>query len=116
MHVSTGKTPAPKPTGPRPAKPHRRAQADRSARTRSALLKSAAGGLSRCGYSNLNLERVASEAGYTRGALYHQFKDKEDLALAVIDWVDQTWQEEIGRLSEQEPAPVLALIPPPRGL
>jgi len=88
----------------------RSTQADRSARTRSALLESAARGLSRYGYGNLNLERVASEAGYTRGALYHQFRDKEDLALAVIDWVDETWREEVGGLVEQEPDPVLALI------
>jgi AcrR family transcriptional regulator len=93
----------------------RSTQADRSARTRSALLESGARGLSRYGYGNLNLERVASEAGYTRGALYHQFKDKEDLAVAVIDWVDQTWREEVGRLVEQEPDPVLALILLARG-
>jgi AcrR family transcriptional regulator len=93
----------------------RSTQADRSARTRSALLESGARGLSRYGYGNLNLERVACEAGYTRGALYHQFKDKEDLALAVIDWVDQTWREEVGRLVEQEPDPVLALILLARG-
>jgi AcrR family transcriptional regulator len=63
-------------------------QAERSARTRSALLKSAARGLSRYGYGNLVLEQVARDAGYTRGALYHQFKDKEDLALAVLEWVN----------------------------
>jgi AcrR family transcriptional regulator len=90
-------------------------QADRSARTRSALLESAAKGLSRYGYGNLVLERVASDAGYTRGALYHQFKDKEDLALAVIDWVDETWRQEVGRLIEQEPDPVVALIVLARG-
>jgi len=90
-------------------------QADRSARTRSALLESAARGLSRYGYGNLILERVASDAGYTRGALYHQFKDKEDLALAVIDWVDETWRQEVGRLVVQEPDPVLALMALARG-
>jgi AcrR family transcriptional regulator len=79
------------------------------------LLESAARGLSRYGYGNLILERVASEAGYTRGALYHQFKDKEDLALAVIDWVDETWRREVGRLIEQEPDPVVALIVLARG-
>ncbi len=92
-----------------------RAQADRSGRTRSALLESAARGLSQYGYGNLVLERVASEAGYTRGALYHQFKDKEDLALAVIDWVDETWRQEVGRLIELEPDPVVALIVMARG-
>jgi AcrR family transcriptional regulator len=90
-------------------------QADRSARSRAALLESAARGLSRYGYSNLILERVAADAGYTRGALYHQFKDKEELALAVIDWVDRTWQENVGGLVEQEPEPVAALIGLARG-
>jgi AcrR family transcriptional regulator len=90
-------------------------QADRSARTRAALLESAARGLSRYGYGNLVLERVAADAGYTRGALYHQFKDKQELALAVIDWVDQTWREEVGRRVESEPDPVVALIALARG-
>jgi AcrR family transcriptional regulator len=90
-------------------------QADRSARTRSALLESAARGLSRYGYGNLNLERVASEAGYTRGALYHQFKDKQDLALAVIEWADETWRREVGGPAEQQRDPVAALIAMARG-
>ncbi len=97
------------------ASSRRSTQADRSARSRNALLESAARGLSRYGYANLNLERVASEAGYTRGALYHQFKDKEDLALAVIDWVDETWREEVGGAIDQQPDPVLALIALARG-
>jgi AcrR family transcriptional regulator len=90
-------------------------QANRSARTRSALLESAARGLSRYGYGNLVLEEVAREAGYTRGALYHQFKDKEDLALSVIHWVDETWRQEVGQAVEREPDPVTALITLARG-
>jgi AcrR family transcriptional regulator len=79
------------------------------------LLESAARGLSRHGYGNLVLEEVARDAGYTRGALYHQFKDKEDLALAVIEWVDETWRREVGGLVEQQPDPVSALIALARG-
>src|SRR5215207_2012224 len=90
-------------------------QAERSARTRSALLESAARGLSRYGYGNLVLEQVAREAGYTRGALYHQFKDKEELALAVIHWVDETWRREVGGLVDRQPNPVAALIALARG-
>jgi AcrR family transcriptional regulator len=93
----------------------RRTQADRSARTRSALLESAARELSRYGYGNLILERVASEAGYTRGALYHQFKDKEDLALAVLNWVHENWLREVGDPARQEPDPVAELIALARG-
>jgi AcrR family transcriptional regulator len=90
-------------------------QAARSARTRGALLTSAARGLSRYGYGNLVLEDVAREAGYTRGALYHQFKDKEDLALAVLDWVDETWNREVGEPAGHESDPVAALIALARG-
>src|SRR5271165_4271463 len=100
---------------PNPVSRRRSTQADRSARTRRALLESAARGLSRSGYGNLVLEEVAREAGYTRGALYHQFADKEDLALAVVAWVDATWRQEVGQLVEHEPDPVLALITLARG-
>jgi AcrR family transcriptional regulator len=96
--------------------PHSRlTQAQRSARTRSALLESAARGLSRYGYGNLVLEDVAREAGYTRGALYHQFQDKEDLALAVVEWADETWRREVGEPAEQDSDPVAALIALARG-
>jgi len=79
------------------------------------LLESAARGLSRYGYGNLVLEEVAREAGYTRGALYHQFKDKEELALAVIDWVNENWMREVGGPAKQEPDPVAELIALARG-
>ena len=87
----------------------RRTQADRRAQTRSALLEAAAKGLSTYGYANMVLERVASEAGYTRGALYHLFENKEDLALAVVGWVDETWTAEVGHLAADETDPVAAL-------
>lgn len=90
-------------------------QSERRARSRNALLESAARGLSRCGYGNLVLEDVARDAGYTRGALYHQFKDKEHLALAVLDWANETWQHEVGTRAEQEPDPVSALLAMARG-
>ena len=116
MHVRTSNTNAhATPPRPGPLSGARPTQAERSARTRSALLESAARRLSRYGYANLVLEQVASDAGYTRGALYHQFKDKEDLALAVIDWVDETWQAEVGRLIERQPDPAVALVSVARG-
>lgn len=93
----------------------RRTQADRRARTRSALLEAAARGLSKFGYANLTLERVASEASCTRGALYHLFANKEDLALAVVKWVEETWNAEVGYLVAVEADPVEALIAMARG-
>src|SRR5919201_2863818 len=93
----------------------RRTQAERSARTRSALLESAARLFSRHGYGNVVLEDVAREAGYTRGALYHQFRDKEDLALAVLRWADETWRREVGDPAKREPDPVASLLAMARG-
>jgi AcrR family transcriptional regulator len=93
----------------------RSTQAERSARTRSALLESAARGLSRYGYGNLVLEKVARDAGYTRGALYHQFNDKEELALAVVEWVNETWWLEVGALAEDQPDAAAALMALARG-
>ena len=97
------------------AKPGRRTQAERRARTRSALLEAAARGLSRYGYSNLVLAQVAAEAGYTRGALYHLFDGKEDLALAVVDWVREAWYAEVGSLASDLADPVGVLIAVARG-
>jgi AcrR family transcriptional regulator len=104
MHVGEASGRKAPPSSPR------RTQAERRARTRSALLEAAARGLSRDGYANLVLERVASEAGYTRGALYHLFANKEDLALAVLQWVDETWTAEVGHLLARETDPVASLL------
>lgn len=93
----------------------RRSQADRRAETRSALLASAARGLSRSGYGNLVLADVAAEAGYTRGALYHLFEDKEALALAVVAWVWETWEEQVGSLADGDDEPFEALVALARG-
>ncbi len=98
--------------GPRPA---RRTQADRRAQTQSALLEAAARGLSRYGYSNLILERVAADAGYSRGALYHLFAGKEDLALAVVEWVRESWYAEVGGLFADVADPVGTLLAVARG-
>lgn len=97
------------------ATPARRTQADRRAQSRSALLEAAARGLSRYGYSNLVLERVAAEAGYTRGALYHLFTGKEDLALAVVEWVREAWYAEVGSLVSDAADPIGTLIAVARG-
>ncbi len=79
------------------------------------MLESAARGLSRYGYGNLVLEQVASDAGYTRGALYHQFEGKEDLALAVVEWVSENWVREVGDPARRRGDPVAELIALARG-
>lgn len=93
----------------------RRTQAQRRARTRAALIESAARAFSRYGYGNVILEQVARDAGYTRGALYHLFGGKEDLALAVVQWVAATWEQEVWLPARQATSPVDVLIAAARG-
>lgn len=87
-----------------------RSQAARRARSRAALLEATARSISRSGYANLVLEQVARDAGYTRGALYHQFEDKDDLVLATVGWVDQAWRAEVGALIDRQASPLAKLM------
>jgi AcrR family transcriptional regulator len=55
------------------------------ARTRSKLIE-AAGKVFACrGMERATVDEVASEAGYTKGAFYANFKSKEELFLAMLD-------------------------------
>ena len=92
-----------------------RTQAERRARTRAALLEAGARGFSRYGYGNLVLEKVAGDAGYTRGALYHLFTGKEELAVAVVDWVADTWEREVWAPAQRAGTPVDILVALARG-
>jgi AcrR family transcriptional regulator len=97
------------------SKPRPRTQAERRARTRAALLEAGAQAFSRYGYGNVILEKVAGEAGYTRGALYHQFTGKEELAVAVVAWVAETWEREVWLPAQARAAPVDILVALARG-
>src|SRR4051794_24769266 len=59
--------------------------AERQARTRARLLEAAAKVFARRGFHAASVDEVAGEAGYSTGALYHQFKGKEDLFLALLE-------------------------------
>lgn len=95
---------------PRAAARPRRTQAERRETSRSALLESAARELSRHGYTNLVMERVARAAGYTRGAIYHQFPSKQELALAVIPWLVEAWRRDVAPQIEQGDGAAKALL------
>ena len=70
----------------RPAR--RRTQGERTAQTRAALIAVARRLFGAEGFAAVGAERVALEAGMTRGALYHHFTDKADLFAAVLDQVE----------------------------
>lgn len=56
--------------------------------TREALLTAARALFLDQGFAGTKLADVAAEAEVTRGAVYHHFKDKQDLFLAVFEWVE----------------------------
>ena len=66
----------------------RRTQGERTAQTRAALIAVARRLFGAEGFAAVGAERVAQEAGMTRGALYHHFTDKADLFAAVLDQVE----------------------------
>ena len=53
-------------------------------RTRTRLIEAAAQLITEKGYDRTTLEEVAARAGMTRGAIYGNFKNRDDLFLAVV--------------------------------
>jgi AcrR family transcriptional regulator len=56
---------------------------DKRARTRAALIRAAAEMVGEQGFERTSLEGVAARAGMTRGAIYGNFRNREELFLAV---------------------------------
>src|SRR6516225_3193626 len=63
----------------------RRTQAERREETRELVLAAAAGVFARRGFHATSLDAVAEEAGFSRGAVYYNFADKEELFLELLD-------------------------------
>ena len=69
-----------------PRRPARQqARARRSDATRAALLHSASRLIRELGMQGASIDRIAADAGYTKGAFYAHFASKEDMFLAVLD-------------------------------
>ncbi len=67
----------------------RRTQAQRTAATRARLLEAGRHLFSTDGYAAVSTQAIVEAAGVTRGALYHQFKDKAGLFDAVYEDVER---------------------------
>ncbi|HVJ89728.1 MAG TPA: TetR/AcrR family transcriptional regulator [Labilithrix sp.] len=65
----------------------RLSRAESQARTREKLLATAKESFLREGYAATSLEKIADAAGYSKGAVYSNFRNKDELCLAVIDAV-----------------------------
>ena len=58
-------------------------------KTTSTLLEIARKHFSEYGYTSVSIEKIAKEGNVTRGAVYHHFKNKKGLFLAVLNAVQQ---------------------------
>lgn len=63
----------------------RLSRAESQARTRETLLATAKTCFLRDGFAETSLEGIAEAAGYSKGAVYSNFRNKTELCLAVID-------------------------------
>jgi AcrR family transcriptional regulator len=63
----------------------RRTRAESQAQTRSQLVKTARQMFLEDGYQPTSLEKVADAAGYSKGAVYSNFRNKDELCTAVLD-------------------------------
>jgi AcrR family transcriptional regulator len=68
---------------------------ERQAATRAALLRAASHSICEHGMDGASIDRIAAEAGYTKGAFYANFASKEELFLVVLE---EKFAAEIERL------------------
>jgi AcrR family transcriptional regulator len=73
---------------------------EKQAKTRSALLASAAKLICRKGIGEASVEDISTDAGYTKGAFYANFKSKEEMFLVMLD---EAYAEELERLEAHLP-------------
>ncbi len=66
-------------------RPLRRSRVEQQAATRAALVAAAAEVMAERGVAGTTVEEVTARAGFTRGAFYSNFADKEALVDAVLD-------------------------------
>ena len=81
----------------------------RSEATRRRLVTAARTLFGARGYADVGTEEIVRAAGVTRGALYHQFRDKADLFAAVAEEVEAEIAERIAGAAGVEADPVGAL-------
>jgi len=77
-------------------KSRKQAQSDA---TRSELISVARRLFASKGYSDTGTEEIVQNAGVTRGALYHHFRDKEALFEAVFEQVEQEFVQKLVQAS-----------------
>ncbi len=77
--------------------------------TRTALIEAAAQVFARRGFYGSSLDEIAETAGFTRGAIYKNFEDKEGLFLATLDHHNQRALAAFGEWFDEHPPDTMDL-------
>jgi AcrR family transcriptional regulator len=94
------------------ARPARLTREQSRARTRERLLASAAVVFTREGYAGASIDRIAEEAGYSKGAMYSNFASKDELFFAMFDFYALGQANELCRRLDAAPdaAAIIATV------
>jgi AcrR family transcriptional regulator len=91
----------------------RRTQSERSAATQQALVSAARRLWGARGYADVSTPEIADAAEVTRGAMYHQYAEKSELFMAVLEAVESDviarLAEAVGAAEPQTPADALRI-------
>jgi AcrR family transcriptional regulator len=78
---------------------------ERSDRTKNRIIESARLLFTRNGFAGTSTEELIKRAGTSRGALYHHFRDKEDVFCAVFERVQRDAYKRAIAVAGKEPDP-----------
>lgn len=80
--------------------------------TRASILEIARRLFSDFGYHNTGIADIQDATGLTKGAFYHHFRAKQDLALAVLDVVEEDYEHQLfgPALAQTSPGKRLAAV------
>lgn len=80
----------------------RQTRVESQQQTRLRLIRAATKAFIRDGFESSSVERICEKAGYSRGAFYSNFKDKEELFLEVLRSKRKEIDDELFRVVEEK--------------
>ena len=90
--------------------PTRLSRAEQQAATRERLLSAAEEAFSRLGYGGASADMIAAEAGYSKGAFYSNFPNKEAILLELLRRYSERDMADLERLIGLEPNGLRAAV------
>lgn len=57
--------------------------------------------MSECGYEKASIQVIAKEAGLAPGLIHYHFKTKQDILLALVNWIASSATERLEKMNEE---------------